>query len=74
MAKKMSNRNTGSFETVRFSTLLEEGASALFLLLLAGFLLAPRNRREYPFPGPTPYEPLSRGGPFMGACFRGKSS
>ncbi|MCP4936578.1 MAG: hypothetical protein GY927_20860 [bacterium] len=37
----MSNRNTGSIETTRFSTLLEEGASALFLLLLTGLLLAP---------------------------------
>lgn len=37
----MSNRNKGTIETNRFSTLLGEGASALFLLLLAGILLAP---------------------------------
>ncbi len=43
MAKQMSNRKTASIETARFSTLLEEGASALFLLLLAGLLLAPET-------------------------------
>ena len=37
----MSNRNKGTIETNRFSTLLGEGASALFLLFLAGLLLAP---------------------------------
>jgi len=41
LAKQMSNRHTGTIETNRFSALLSEGASALFLLLLAGLLLAP---------------------------------
>ncbi len=43
MTNQVSNRHTGSIETARFSTLLEEGASALFLLLLAGLLLAPES-------------------------------
>jgi len=37
----MNNRDKGTFETNRFSTLLCEGASALFLLFLASLLLAP---------------------------------
>lgn len=43
MARQMDNRNKGTLETARFSTLLGEGASALFLLFLAGLLLAPET-------------------------------
>lgn len=43
MAKRNSNRENGTMETNRFSTLLGEGASAFFLLLLAGILLAPEH-------------------------------
>ena len=41
MAIVMSNRNKDMFEDYRFGTLLGEGVSALFLLFLAGLLLAP---------------------------------
>ena len=41
LAMMMSNRHTGIMGPVRFSDLLGEGASALFLLLLATVLLAP---------------------------------
>ncbi len=39
--RQMSNRNKNLFDMNRFSALLGEGASALFLLLLAGILLVP---------------------------------
>ncbi len=41
VASTMKNRDKGTFETNRFSMLLGEGASALFLLFLASLLLAP---------------------------------
>jgi hypothetical protein len=43
VAKLMSNRNKGTMETNRFSTLLGEGASALFLLFLAAVMLVPET-------------------------------
>ena len=41
VARQMNNRDKMSMEINRFSTLLSEGVSALFLLFLASLLLAP---------------------------------
>jgi hypothetical protein len=40
---KMNDQNKVTIETVPFSTLVGEGASAVFLLLLAGVLLVPET-------------------------------
>jgi hypothetical protein len=43
LAQQMNDRQNAQIGTVRISTLLEEGAMAAFLLLLAGILLMPET-------------------------------